>query len=106
MIHPTPTSFLLLMSPQRQPGRVYDTQPVLYSPAPWRASPRIAMAWTRMRRAQTAPAVATRPVPGCASGPRLRRASVALRRRDLRAGGGRDHGAHFQRRGGSAGSGP
>jgi hypothetical protein len=106
MIHPAPTSFLLLMSHQQQPGRVYDIQPVLYSPAPWRASPLLAMIWARMRRAQIAPAKAARPVPGCPSALRLRRASAAPRRRDARTASRRDRGAHLQRRGGSSRNAP
>ena len=105
MTHPTPSSVLLLLSSQPGTGRVYDTPPVLYSPAPWRASPWLAMVWARIRRAQTAPGTAARSVPGCAASPRLRRASAVAIDREPWATTRPNHGARFRRGQRSAGGG-
>jgi hypothetical protein len=105
MIHPIPTSSLLLLCPEPQNRRVHDTPAVLIPSQRWRASPALAMVWVRMRRVQTQPTLEARLEPACHHEPRRRRANAVVARRRAAAKYRRNHSGRGHRRKRSADTG-
>ena len=92
MIHPIPTSSLLLLCPEPQNRRVHDTPAVLFPSQRWRASPALAMVWARIRRVQAQPAAEARLEPARHGESRRRRANAVPARGRVAAKYRRNHG--------------
>jgi hypothetical protein len=105
MIHPIPTSSLLLLCPEPQNRRVHDTPAVLIPSQRWRASPALAMVWARLRRAQAEPAPEARLEAACQGDSRRRRANAGLARRRAAAKYRCNHSGRSHRRKRSADTG-